>query len=228
MLMAAGLSIGLGAIVIGLSLPRQIVLASNAASPRANAVSPLTRTGLLAANSGSAPRVVPAGPTEIQFTVGGNVTVTEKVGVVYANQHTGGSWDTITPPEDSLAELGMAYWWGNGLSAQPGDPSAGTSYIYGHSCAKWSGCAFNQLKRLVTRDHVTVTTPKGVLTYEVTTGPVPVPKAQLSSNVSVYRSEVNRLVLITCMTAGEAASSQHGVPSNWVVELKLVGSVPSS
>ena len=156
------------------------------------------------------------------------MAVTARVGVLYANQHADGSWDSITPPEDSLAELGVAYWWGNGLSAQPGDPSTGTTYIYGHSCAKWSGCVFNKLGQLeADKDWVTLTTPNGVLTYVVKANPEPVPKASLSSKTSVYYGKSNRLVLITCLTAAEAASVAHGVSSNWAIELQLVDSKPS-
>lgn len=215
-----------GLIVAAFMWPRRTVVVSSGTTSRfVQPVAPATQAAL---PSGVVSRVAPAAPTEISFMVNGStVPVKDKVGVLYVSQHADGGWSAITPPEDSLAELGMAFWWGNGLSFQPGDPSAGTTYIYGHSCQKWSGCAFNKLGQLRANAQVTLTTPNGVLTYRVNANPRSVKRKDLPGDTQTYYNRVNRLVLITCLTADEVAKLPDGKPSNWVVDLSLVSSEPS-
>jgi len=181
------------------------------------------------------PAVAPAVPTNISFTVFDTgarkrVSVSDEVVPLSVSQHSDGTWDRVLPSEASLHALTQAAWWQNGLSNEPGSPSRGTTYVYGHSCKNheepsWLRCAFDEVSFLHSGDKVTVTTPNGVLTYQVTQNPVQIPKTgngQLAGSTSVYRAQVNRLVLITCGYAKDPASGTYNSPYNWVVQLMLV------
>lgn len=155
---------------------------------------------------------VPAGrPERIRIpAIGVDAPV---AGVVSTHDRRG--W-TINPPEQTLAELRQAYWWSE--HAPPADPSAGTSYIYGHACTRVA-CTFNDLRELAPRDLITVTTARGVLNYRVVGAPVRLAKTPAgigSSSIYDY-GVVNRLVLITCGYTPDGAS-----PLNWVVIAQLV------
>jgi hypothetical protein len=179
--------------------------------------------------------VAPAAPTNISFTVYDpdrrrRVNVSDEVGTVSARQHPDGTWDRVLPSEATVRALAEAAWWRDGLSYEPGSPSRGTTYIYGHSCKNhrepsWLHCAFDEVSFLRAGDKVSLTTPNGVLTYLVTQDPVRIPKtgdSQLAGSTRVYRAQVNRLVLITCGYAKDPASGTYNSPYNWVVQSLLI------
>ena len=228
-----------GLVAVAISLPRVWTVSSvplgstsarGAGSTAAVVLSPQS------SRSVELPSVAPAAPTAISFAVTDTeahrrVSVTDDVVPLRANRHADGTWDEVRPSEASVQALGQAAWWQNGLSNAPGSPSRGTTYIYGHSCRNnaepaWLHCAFDELSFLREGDVVRLTTSNGVLTYRVTQDPVRVPKtgsAQLASNTSVYRAQVNRLVLITCGYERDPSSAVYSSAYNWVVQLVLMG-----
>lgn len=83
-------------------------------------------------------------------------------------------------------------------SAWPSDPSAGTSYIYGHACHKQPDCPFTDLKSAKLGDPVIVTTRDATLTYTIR-------RIGLSSmsarSLPAWASDStikDRVVLVTC------------------------------
>lgn len=131
-----------------------------------------------------------------------------------------GTW-VINPPESTVADLQDVWWWNE--RPAPGTLS-GTVYMYGHSCRHantW--CVFQHLGQLSVGNKITVTTPKGVLTYRVTS------KLELDHTAGgvgssqLYSQSVNgRLVLMTCAWSGE-----NVVNGNWAIVAQLVSAQKS-
>lgn len=173
--------------------------------------------------------VLPAKPTEISFQVYDqdqhkSVSVAKQVGVVEP-----GPDGVIRPSEATWAVLDVAAWWDQ--QAAPGNPSTGTSYIYGHAC-QTAPCAFNELHWLQPGNTVTVTTPSGKVQYDVKrvscfTKPgfhldpkvypcLPDTADQSLQHSAVYDfSHKRRIWLITCGYIGNTS------PINWAVEAEV-------
>jgi hypothetical protein len=214
---------------VAFSLPKRTEVVSDAAVPAVTDTTPAVPAPSASPepvpSASSAPPVAPAIPTQLSFTANG-VTVTDRLGIIRPKQHADGSWDAVDPPQ-----LGPAYWWQGGLSHMPGIPSAGTVYIYGHSCgpkskarAQGVHCAFDELMLLAPHDFVKITTPNGVLTYEVSQKQQ-INKPSLSTSALVYHDAPNRLVLITCAHAGDSPDGATG--NNWFVDAWLVSGIPN-
>lgn len=159
--------------------------------------------------------IVPAKPTKLAIPA---IGVVAYFGTPIVSAHDADGW-TITPPEATWEDLQQVYWWSESqYSALPGNPSKGSTFVYGHACFSAS-CAFNKLKDLTAGDLIKVTTSSGVLTYRVTQGPLKLDKSPqgVGASKALYTYGIpNELRLVTCGYTPEGAS-----PFNWAVIARL-------
>lgn len=134
-------------------------------------------------------KVAAAAPTWLVITTTQGKTVLQTaVDQQTAPVNPDGTWGKMDPPA-----WNRAVW--ETQSVQPGYPSSGTSAIYGHACHHHD-CSFDRLISVRKGDMVTLTTPKGVLTYRVNQ-PVQYPK-EGNASLSSKQSVPNELMLVTC------------------------------
>jgi hypothetical protein len=133
-----------------------------------------------------------------------------------ASVRVGDSWD-VYPPEDTLYDLQIAYWWNEHQA--PGDPAPKTVFMYVHSC-KQIRCAGDNLHNARVGSTVLVTTPSGVVKYKVFKGPKSYPKTgpgSTGTSPEVY--DYNRPGWLTIITCGYSPDGVSDI--NWVVWTKL-------
>jgi hypothetical protein len=134
-----------------------------------------------------------------------------------ASSRVDGRW-TITPPEATWADLQSAFLWSEQrYSVLPGDPSAGTTFIFVHACLHVA-CAGNRLDELRTGDVIELSTPAGVLHYAVERKLLLDKTPQGVGNNAVLYSygHANQLRLVTCGYAADGSS-----PFNWAIIASL-------
>ncbi|MGH8862629.1 MAG: hypothetical protein ACRDVG_15585, partial [Jatrophihabitantaceae bacterium] len=135
-----------------------------------------------------------------------------------------GQW-TITPPEATWSDLQSVYWWSErAYSALPGEPSAGTTFVYMHACSHVV-CAGNQLHLLSPGETITMTTATGTLTYTVQRTVLldKSPRGVGASKLVYSYGRVGALRLVTCGYAPDGTS-----PYNWAVLAVLRAGRPSA
>jgi hypothetical protein len=136
-----------------------------------------------------------------------------------ASSRVDGQW-TITPPEATWADLQSGYWWSEQrYSALPGNPSAGTTFIFLHACAQVR-CAGNRVHELRKGNVIELSTPAGVLHYTVEQKLLLDKTPQGVGNNAVLYSygHANQLRIVTCGYAADGSS-----PFNWAVIAALKG-----
>lgn len=165
--------------------------------------------------------VAPAVPTSINVpSVGIHASIKP-----IASQHTdNGQW-MVSPPRDTPLQLDTAYWWDEQqYSAEPANPSHGTTFIYAHAC-QGLDCAFDTLHESIVGNKIVLATPNGTLTYSVTKPPLDLAKTAdgIGASTEVYDYGIsNRLVLITCGYQPNGRST-----FNWAVIADLVSAEPA-
>ena len=161
------------------------------------------------------PAIAPAAPNRLEIpTIGMDIEVGQVASVGSAD----GSW-SVTPPEATLHDLRIAYWWNE--KQAPGNPAPGTAFLFMHTCKSIS-CAGNNLSHVLVGDDVTVTTPSGVLTYKVFREPQSFSKTgsnTVSNSTEVYNYD--QPGVITLITCGRSAGNTGHSDLNWVVWAKL-------
>jgi sortase (surface protein transpeptidase) len=102
----------------------------------------------------------------------------------------------------------------------PAAPSTGTTYVYGHACHHHV-CPFTNLKDATVGDPIVVTTPAGVLNYQINRiGLSP----RSANSLPAWASDstiTDRIVLITCQYEQGDIST-----NNIVVAATLTSAVP--
>lgn len=96
----------------------------------------------------------------------------------------------------------QAAWYGD----VPSMPSVNPVLLYGHT--SWSDpayAAFNNLLATMAGDRIIVTTESGVFTY-VAQAPVFVPYEDVAGSQLIYGWEAEKVVLVTCNAAEDAAT----------------------
>lgn len=163
--------------------------------------------------------VAPARPSKLAIPA---IGLDAQFGSPIVSTHDGEGW-SITPPESTLQDLRLVYWWSETkYSALPGSPSKGTTFIYGHACRDPQyGCAFDRLKNLTKGDKIELTAGKAVLTYRVTAllKLDKTPQGVGASRELYSYGESNKLRLVTCGYTAEGTS-----PFNWAALAVLVSS----
>ena len=142
-----------------------------------------------------------------------------RVGTV-RSQRTGREW-TITPPEATWDDLQSVFWWSErAYSVLPGDPSAGTTFVFMHACLHVT-CAGNNLNHVRAGDIVRLTTAAGTLTYTARrTLRLDKSVGGIGASKVVYSyGHPDELRLVTCGYAPDGTS-----PFNWAVLADLAHS----
>jgi len=174
----------------------------------------VTRPRVAASPRSSAPNVLmTARPTAVTVVDSrGRVLVSAPVDPMQALINPDGSWGRMNPPS-----LSRAVW--ETQSAAPGNPSAGTTALYGHACLG-AACAFNGVAKVAADSVVILRTGRGVLRYRVTalqrypkTGP-----DSLASKIS----RPNELMLVTCAYEPDSSSLD-----NLVLTATFVSATPT-
>lgn len=96
----------------------------------------------------------------------------------------------------------QAAWYGE----VPSTPSVNPVLLFAHT--SWSTpeyATFNNLPAIIAGDQIVVTTETGVFTYAAET-PVLVPYAEVAQSQLIYGNETEKVVLVTCNSAANAAT----------------------
>jgi hypothetical protein len=176
-------------------------------------VASLTRTKRIA-------QVPPAPPIAIAIP---SLHIQAEVGRVKETYEGKDHHGVLRPPETTYADLARAYWWVD--KAAPGNPAAGTVYIYGHTCySRDCPAVFNPLQHI--RKHgalIELVTPKGHLLYRTFDRHTLTPHAY-TVDAAIRRDESGWLELTTCKLRKVPAPQKKRV----VVWAKLVKVVVTS
>lgn len=173
--------------------------------------------------------VAPAAPTSFRVA-----------GAAFDIEATVCGMDNVRPLDPPGDQYHTVCWVQEGFGVAPGSSSGGTSYILGHAWAR-APLVLNQLSELATQEFpgagpqneagvpiypvaglndyaITLTTPTGVLVYEVTRSYL-VAKNQAGNVPSLMANSADRVVIITCAV-------QNGVDLDYnvIVEAQIASS----
>lgn len=149
---------------------------------------------------GDATRPQPAPPTTSQAPGphdAFSLVVRAATGEIFANVDPidVASNQPVDPPHGTDEQWNTAVWVQQ--SSFPSVRSRGTTYVYGHAC-HYHVCSFTRLKDANVGDQVIVTTPAGMLTYQVAKIALSPKDASSLPSWASDSSVPNRLVLVTC------------------------------
>jgi hypothetical protein len=128
------------------------------------------------------------------------------------------SHQPVDPPNHTPKQWNTAAWVIQ--AAYPSAPSTGTTYVYGHACHHHV-CPFTKLKDATVGDPIVVTTPAGVLNYQINRIGLSPRSARSLPAWASDSTITNRIVLVTCQYEQGDISI-----NNIVVAATLTSAVP--